>query len=226
MTVVPLPDVSTVRIRVIGQDDAANDWGTRFYLSYTGSAPSGANCTTLATDVAAAYSTDLAALAHSTVLLKEVDVLDIATRSGLSGQWTGSTPGTNSGTVLPIQTALNVEYGIARRYRGGKPRGFWPFGSYADLADQSHWTSAFLTAADSAFPAFFSALEALDIGSMGTLAHINLAYYHLFTNVANSSGREHAVPTYKATATSDVITGYFPKSLMGSQRRRRSATTP
>jgi hypothetical protein len=61
---------------------------------------------------------------------------------------------------------------------------------------------------------------------MGTLAHVNLSYYKGFTNVTNSSGRERAVPTYRDAALVDPVTGYFGKAIMGSQRRRRTSTTP
>jgi len=226
MTVVPLPDTPCVRVRVSGTDAAGNSWGTRFYLSYSGSAPSGANCATLASDIASSWNGDFGSLIQADTITTEVDVLDIATDAGLSGQWTGSDAGSRSGDILPAQTAMNVEYGIARRYRGGKPRAFFPLGVITDLSTSNAWAGSFLTATTTAVEAFFTAIAALDVGSMGTLAHVNLSYYKGFTNITNSSGRERAVPTYRATALHDVITGYFPKSILGSQRRRRTSTAP
>lgn len=215
-----------MRVRMTGIDDADNDWGVRFFLSYSGSAPTGANCATLASDVSSAFETDLAPLMVAAQSLTEVDVLDIATDSGLSGQWTGSVAGTSGGTGVPIQVCTNVEYGIARRYRGGKPRAYWPFGDTSQLLDQSHWTSAYLTSVNTGVTNFFAAISALSIGAVGTLAHVNLSYYKGFTNVTNSSGRERAVPTYRDTALHDNITGYFAKAVTGSQKRRRTSTTP
>lgn len=226
MTPVPLPDIPCVRVRVSGTDDTGNDWGFRFFLSYTGSAPTGANCTTLAGDVATQFGSDLATLMHSTMALTEVDVLDIATNSGLSGQWSGSTAGSASGNILPVQVAANVEYGIARRYRGGKPRTYLPLGTYTDLADQGHWSGSFVTALNTGVGAFFTGIQALSIGAMGTLTHVNLSYYSGFTNHTSTSGRERAVPTYRATALHDNVTGYFAKAVLGSQKRRRQAVTP
>ena len=107
MTTPPLPDVPCLRVRLSGTDTAGNTWGTRFYLSYAGSAPTGANCVTLAGDIEAAFASDLASLMGAAYTLTEVDVLDIATDSGLSGQWTGTETGTRSGSNFPAQVCTN-----------------------------------------------------------------------------------------------------------------------
>jgi len=226
MTVVPLPDVPCVRCRLIYTQTDGLKGGSRFYLSYTGSAPSGANCTTLAGDIASQWNTDAASWINSDWALTEVDVLDIATDSGLSGQWTGSNAGSRGGTPLPAQCASGIEYDISRRYRGGKPRMYSPPGCTGDLATAATYVSGFV-AGLSAWPlAFFTAIEALDVGSMGTLDHVNLSYYKGFTNITNSSGRERAVPTYRTTALHDPVVGYAGKTEVASQRRRRTATAP
>lgn len=226
MTVVPLPDTPCVRVRLVMNEGDVGEGGNRFFLSYSGSAPSGANCATLASDISSAWGTNIAPLVSSNNGLSEVDVLDIATDTGLSGQWTGSVAGSRSGTALPVQTCVNVEFGIARRYRGGKPRWFQYAGVYGDEATGASWSSTFIGEVNSGVEAFFAAIAALSVGSMGTLTHVNLSYYKGFTNITNSSGRERAVPTYRATALHDNITGYACKAIQGSQRRRRTATTP
>lgn len=226
MTAVPLPASPCVRVRLIYHHASGLDAGSRFYLSYSGSAPSGANCATLASDIATAWNADLAGLFNAEWTLVEVDVLDIATDSGLSGQWTGSHAGVNSNPSLPAQCSINVELGISRRYRGGKPRMYLPPATTADTLNDSNWNSALITSANSAMSSFMAAIEALSVGSMGTLTHVNLSYYKGFTNITNSSGRERAVPTYRSEALLDTITGYSTKQVIGSQRRRRTATTP
>lgn len=226
MTVVPLPDTPCVRVRLIYTDTDGNEMGNRFYLSYSGSAPSGANCATLASDISSAWGTNLKGLVIDSVSLTEIDVLDIATDSGLSGQWTGTVTGTNGSGPLSIQCAINVEFDIARRYRGGKPRFFLPTANNSEMDGLNRWTSGFVTTVNSDVAAFFTAVEALSVGSMGTLQHVNLSYYKGFTNIVNSSGRERAVPTYRGTALHDNVTGYSCKQTIGSQKRRRSSTTP
>lgn len=226
MPPVPLPAVPCVRVRLIYNVNTNLDAGNRFYLSYEGTAPSGATCTTLAADIASAWSTDIAPLVSENSALGEVDVLDIATDSGLSGQWSGDNNGSRSGDFLPDSVAANVEFGIARRYRGGKPRMYLPAGVFTDLHDKSSWSSDFVGELNAGTAAFFAAIEALSVGTLGTLDHVNLSYYKGFTNFTTPSGRERAVPTYRATALVDPIESYIAKTVIGSQRRRRTSTTP
>lgn len=226
MTVVPLPDIATVRVRMIWNEGDSDEMGVRLYWSYSGSAPTGANCTTLATDISTAYSGSLKADVGSSFTLNEIDVLDIATDSGLSGQWTGSIVGSLTGNVVPAQCATNVEFNISRRYRGGKPRMYLPPPDYTRLAGPTEFSTTHVSDVNTDCNTFFDDVNALSIGSMGTLNHINLSYYKGFTNITNSSGRERAVPTYRATALHDNIVSYATKQLIGSQRRRRSSTTP
>ena len=226
MTTPPLPASPCVRVSLKYSDGGGQFAGSRFFLSYSGSAPTGANCTTLAGDIEAQWASHIAPLCSAgNYDLVEVDVLDIATNSGLSGQWSGSTASTRSGSNLPLQCATNVEYDIARRYRGGKPRMYLPPGYESDMAGQNAWNATFITAVNTGVAAFFAGIAGLSVGSMGTLAHVSLSYYRSFTNIANSSGRERAVPTYKATATLDTVNGYSTKATIGSQKRRRTATT-
>jgi hypothetical protein len=95
-----------------------------------------------------------------------------------------------------------------------------------DASSLSSWTGGFVTAVNSGIAAFFTAVEALSVGAVGALRHVNLSYYAGFTNHTNTSGRERAVPTYRATAVHDNVTSYAAKVEYGSQRRRRTSTTP
>lgn len=226
MTTPPLPESPCVRVRMSSGLDAISSGGNRFYLSYSGAAPTGANCTTLAGDIESAWVTNLAPLINEDDGLQEVDVLDIASDSGLSGQWTGNEGGTRSGTPLPVQCCTNIEFGIARRYRGGKPRMYLFGGVAADLQSPNAWSTTFVDEVNTGIAAFFAEIAGLSIGAMGTLAHVNLSYYSSFKNMENSSGRMRAVPQYKTAATLDTITGYSTKVTIGSQKRRRTSTTP
>jgi len=225
MTTPPLPASPCVRVRLGYTASAGTEMGSRFYLSYASSAPTAANCLTLATDIAAAWASHLAAVCYELVSLTEVDVLDIATDSGAHGTYNPSTAGSMSGGTLTANAAINVEFDIARRYRGGKPRMFLPPPDDSSLTSIDKYSSTFVGTVNTAFAAFMSEITALSIGSMGALAHINLSYYQGFKNITNSSGRERAAPTYRNTALVDQVTGYSTKAVIGSQRRRRTATT-
>lgn len=214
-----------MRVRLGYSGSAGEESGSRFYLGYSGSAPTGANCATLASDISSAWGTHIAPLISDFTGLTEIDVLDITTNTGLSGQWTGSVAGSHGSSLVPVSAAVNVEFGIGRRYRGGKPRMFFPPPSQSGLSDPAHWTTGYVASFQTAVAAFMAQIEALSIGAVGTLSHVNLSYYQGFTNHTNTSGRERAVPTYRDHALVDTITGYFVKTVIGSQRRRRISTT-
>jgi hypothetical protein len=228
MTPVPLPASPCIRVRLIYNDGDGQLAGNRLYFSYSGSAPSPANCVTLAGDVESAWASHIAGLCASGQYdLTEIDVLDIASDSGSSGQWTGSSGSTRSGTPLPLQCATNIEFNIARRYRGGKPRMYLPPGVTGDLATGGQYGGTFVSAVNTAVAAFISEIEALSIGSMGTLQHVNLSYYSgVYTTTPPWRGPGFKYPPkYRSEALLDTVEGYACKTEVGSQRRRRTATS-
>jgi hypothetical protein len=229
MATPPLPDVSTVRVRLDYTYLSVSMAGSRFYLSYSGSAPSGGDCATLAGDIAAAWTTHYAPLVFEDFVLSEVEVLDITSGMGADGFWTGTDPGSRAGTPLPAQIAMNIEFNIAQRYRGGKPRIYMPPGVYGDTGDLSHWTDTYQGLVQTGIGDFFTEIEALTVGSMGTLAHIVLSYYHGY-NTASPPWRGAGFrypPKYRSpNALHYNVAGYAPKLELSSQKRRRVATTP
>lgn len=227
MATPPLPDRPCVRVRLSGINETQNTWGNRFYLRYSGSAPSGANCVTLATDIGSAWNTNLASIIHHATTLTEVDVLDITTPTGASAavavSYTGSE---NSGATVPEQVAMNVEFGVAIRYRGGKPRFYLPPPTAGKYNNANSWLPAFLTTVNTQVAAFFAAIEALSVGSMGTLTHTLVSYYEGYEPRTTGGGQTTFKPKYRTpNALTFDVTGYSAKSEFGSQRRRRSSTT-
>jgi hypothetical protein len=177
--------------------------------------------------IRAAFAAHLAPLIVVNYELDEVDVIDITTETGLSGQDSTVVPGTRLGVPVAYQVAFNVEYGIARRYRGGKPRSYWPFGSNDDLLDYSHWTQALHDAVQTGVTAFFAQVAASSITGLGTVKHINLSYYKGYEPRTTGGGQTTFKPKYRTdNAKSDVVFSYIPRAELSSQRRRRVATTP
>lgn len=226
MTAVPPPDVPCVRVNFAYIDNNSNLAGNRLFFSYTGGPPTSADLNSLATAIAAAWTTHIAPLQCNTWGLQSVDVLDIATDSGASGVWNTGSDGSRGDSPLPAQVAFIMKYNIGRRYRGGKPKGYFPWGIQSDQLNQAEWTTTLTAAALTNFTAFIAAVVALSEPSINMQNHVNLSYYQGFKNITNSSGRERAAPTYRTTAKHDVITGYSFDQRMGSQRRRRSSLSP
>lgn len=226
MTVPPLPDQPVVRCRLIYNDFSGNTLGNRIYFSYTGGPPTSADLNALATAIKGAWATHCAPMQHPSIGLAEVELLDIASYSGNSGSDSSGSDGSRTGTQLPIQCSFNVKFDIARRYRGGKPKVYLPWGVDGDLLNVGTWETTFGSTAQAAWAAFITECLGLSEASIVISKHVNISYYTGFKNVANSSGRERAVPQYRTTALTDTVTGYAYDGTIGSQRRRRTSTTP
>jgi hypothetical protein len=205
--------------------------GNRFFLAYAGSPPSGANCNTLATDVANHWNSDIAPAITSDWTLYEVDVVDLSSDVAASGTAAVSHPGTVSGATLPSNVAANVEYDIARRYRGGKPRIYLPGGSPSNLANDSTWSTGWLSTLHTVMTDFKADCEGDSIGSMGALTYVNISFVQGYDTNQPPTGKWRGPghkypPLYRSTPLVDHVTDFSPKAVIGSQRRRRTSTTP
>ena len=225
MTTPPLPASPCLKCSLGYTHDSGLKAGSRFFIKYAGSAPTGSDCATFAATIASTWLGDLAGAVNPDWVLSEVDVLDIASHDGASGLWSGDHAGTVSGTPMPAQTAANVEYTIARRYRGGKPRMYLPPSVMGNLVNDVAWTSAWATTLGTAVENFFTDLGTTGPGATGAISHVNVSYYEGFQNVTNTSGRTRAAPKYRAVASVDAVTGYQGHQEISSQRRRRVSTT-
>lgn len=223
-----LPSVPNV-IRVdlfsqVSEDVHALD---RFFLSYTSGPSTPTGMTAFAASVVTAWGTHLAPLACSTtVQLLEVIATDLSSPSGAVGIDTSTVVGTRSGTPLEATTCAVVKFDVARRYRGGHPRNYQPFGVEADLAGQQNWASAFISSVETGWTAF--ATEVIGAGaSPATLVNqVNVSYYEGFTVITNPiTHRARNVPTVRATPVVDNVTGISMNPRPGTQRRRALQST-
>lgn len=194
---------------------------SRFFLHYSGTAPTNAQLNTFATAISTAYGTNLKSLMDTGGALLEIDVDDLSSSTGSVGVWTGAISGTRGSAFIGAGSALVESYKIARRYRGGHPRGYFPFGIQSDLSDRNTWKGTFTAACDTGFAAFFAAVNAAGWTGAGTIKQVNVSYYHGFTVVTNPvTGRARNVPTLRGTPLVDDVTSLFTQASVGSQRRR------
>lgn len=215
------PNVLKVRTHFDYSNDTSASW--RYYFLYSGTAPTSANLATMAATVLAATATDLASLASSNVTFTEVEVTDLSSATAGYGQATGSHVGTRSGANLPNSTcALHLMH-IARRYRGGKPKVFLPFGTGGDLTNGVDWTSAFVSAVQTGIGSYLGAIEAAAPSGTTIANLVNVSYYHGFTLVTSpTTGRGRNVPTLRAAPVIDnVLSSSFP-TRPSTQRRRNT----
>ena len=217
-----LPDVANVlKIGVhwiVGGDSQAYD---RVYLGYNGSAPTDANCATIAQDINTAAVSHLIPLVFSGTDLTSIDVTDLTSPTSGSGEYAASTAGTRSGAVLPENATTLQNSQIQRRYRGGKPRTYWPFGTDSDLSSPQVWSGSAITAFEAGLAAFYTACAAISVGGCSVGAQVNVSYYKGFTAVVNPiTGRTRDVPNVRSAAVIDTISAISVNEHVASQRRR------
>jgi hypothetical protein len=220
-----LPNVSrVVRVALSGNFvTVPNVWLSRFYIQYTGTAPVNSDLAAFDTAIDTAYNTNVKPLASVDVELLAVNSIDLSTSTSAVDTKAVTRIGTRAGAILPAQICVVQSYIVARRYRGGHPRGYWPLGTQPDMLTPSQWSSTAITAFDNGLDAFFTAIFAAGWAGAGTLSHVNVSYYSGFTVVTNPiTHRARNVPTLRVTPLVDPITSTTTRQSIGTQRRREA----
>lgn len=218
----PLPAVpATIRCTClfgIGADTAAI---TRFFITYTGSAPTAGQLNTFAAAIGTAFGAHLASLMDNDSELLDVTCEDLSTNTSPSGTAAPAISGTRGAAELDGAACMVIGYEQARRYRGGHARGYWRLGVQGDLSGPQTWDSTFLGLVETGIGAFVSAVVAAGWAGAGSLTQSQVSYFEGFTVVINpETGRARNVPNKRAAAVINTITAFAPRARVGSQRRR------
>jgi hypothetical protein len=194
--------------------------GSRFFLSYTGGAPSSADLNSLASDVSAAWGTHIAPRVANAEALESVTITDLSSDTANIGSWEGTVNGTNSNGALISSAAALVNHTVARRYRGGRPRTYVRAGTTSDLASENQWNDTFLTEMLTAWEDWIADILASSGIGISLTNIVNVSWYKGFTVFTTPSGRARNIPTLRATPVVDPITSSSVATKIGSQRRR------
>jgi hypothetical protein len=179
---------------------------------------------TFATALSVAWGADIKPLQTSNITMNEVVCEDLSSLSGATGIWTGAYAGNRSGTPLTAQVCALVNFHIARRYRGGKPRMYLPAGVEGDLTDARTWGNTFTAAVVTGINALNAAAAAAPWSGASAIGQVNVSYYLGFASAQNPiTLRWKNYSTPRATPLVDVITSASCNPLVGTQRRRISA---
>lgn len=194
---------------------------TILHFGYTGGPPSTSDCVALAASIQAAAAANIKTVLHTSQQLTTVNVLDLSSATGAEGQVSNTFVGTRAGTENFANVCVNIAGQIARRYRGGKPRSFPPFGVQGDLASPKAWTTALQTAVNTNWANFITAVAALTQGTTVLTHQINISYYQGYgTAVTHPSGRVTQPLKLRTTPVVDQIVSNQMSIRPGSQRKR------
>lgn len=219
-----LPAVaSTLRVQLKHTVGADVDVLNRFYLLYSGTAPTGAGLNTMAAAVESAWASDLKTYASSTVTLTEIIIEDLTSSTSAIGTWSGSTAGTRAGTFQAGACVL-INFTIARRYRGGKPRVYLPYLVGGDVTTPQLWNTTTTAALLTAWNTFMTAVIAAGPSGTTITGQVSVSYYEGFTNYMGPTGRYRARSTVKSGTelpiVPDAVTSTTVNAKVASQRRR------
>ena len=208
----PLPDAPGVmKFAFDGNTTSSSLWSVIIHWAYTGSPPDESDATDTATY---AYNefTQIMTNVTSDFTLTQCTMTPLDNNMTNVGTYVHATQGglAEEGTMT-AQTAVLVNYTIAARWRGGRPRSFMPPMGAAQLNNTSYWHSEDLANYQDNLTTFFSNLQghnqgAITLGLPGCLSYI-------------SGGEPRTPPVFYP------FTGMEASINIGSMRRRRFSVT-
>ena len=217
-----LPDVpGVIRFEVnftVGTDAAAL---VRAYWSYTGGVPTPGDMAAFAGQLYSAYSGPGVALYHTDTTLDLVQCVDLSSSTGSTGEAAGPLVGTRAGESLGADVCALMNFSIGRRYRGGKPRMYLPYGVADDLLTRQTWTSGAISDFGGGYADTWLTLDGYSSGAITLGRQVNVSYYGPPNRIiTGSTGRVRTVSTARAVPIVDVVTSVAANNHLGSQRRR------
>jgi hypothetical protein len=196
---------------------------SRFFVQYSGTAPTPIQLQTFCDAVATSEATEFGPLMSGLYTMEPVTAEDLSSPSAAVASGTISNAGSRAGGAIAPGTALMIQFLIARRYRGGKPKIFLPLGVTTDITAGGVWAGAFLTSAGTGWAAFETAIAAAGWTGAGTLQQVNVSYYQGFTVVTNPvTHRSRNVPTLRGAPVVDPVFSIGVEQGLASQRRRNA----
>jgi hypothetical protein len=194
----------------------------RVYEQYTGAPPLVSDLLTLGTLLGAGFNSDLAPVMSPNVSYDSVEITDLSSATSASAeQGFIAHVGTEAGAVIPAAACALMNYGISRRYRGGKPKSFVMFGTDADLLTDQEWETASLDGFLGSWVNFLNIIPINPWPGAGIITQCNVSYYEGFTAVENPiTHRYRNVPNVRVTPIVDLINEVSAPTLVHFQTRR------
>lgn len=167
------------------------------------------------------YNSNIKPLVANNVILHQIIATDLSSATGAVGVWAGSEAGTRGSTgLLSGETAMLMNEKVARRYKGGHPRSYWPWGLASDLNDQQTWTSTFVQACHDGWAAHLSAITS-HTGPPTITGLVNVRYWSGGTWIQKHNGDWFEKPNpISGGPVSEPVTAWTFNPKPASQRRR------
>lgn len=192
-----------------------------FYMTYTGTPPSNAQLVALGAVQATEWGTEFAPLTDNDTELTSVEITDLSSSTSAQGTADVGVTGTRTGSYLPASTCVLLNFTVARRYRGGKPKVFLPVGVQADLNTAQSWENTFVASCVTAWNAVIAATIAAPWTGGVIVGQSNVSYYSGSTvELYGTPQRARNIPTYRPAPLVNAISGVSGSVVISTQRRR------
>lgn len=169
----PVPGVCKAIIGwTVGDKAAANV--LHYQYTPSTSAPA-AYVSSLASGLAAAVQSQ-SALWSDEVTFVGVTVTDLSSDTGFVDEEGTATVGIRTGLAIPGNVAVLASYEVARRYRGGHPRTYWPWFTIADLLTPQTWVADSITEAEDSTEAIIAGGNGAEGGGTTTIGQVMVSY--------------------------------------------------
>lgn len=221
----PLPVVPfVIKCQFEGKLGDDTNVTTRFFLRYTGPSPTNAQATTFAQSLYTTWDAHLKAMHNPQFTFLQAVATDLSSTSGGTGIWAHSDAGVRAGTGLTAGACAMINLLINRRYRGGKPRMYFPAGSETDLATPQTWLTEFITGMNTAWTNVQTDLFGTAWTGATIAAQCNVSYYEGYltpTILPSGAAKNHLQK--RTTPLVDDIASFNTHLRVTSQRRRNTS---
>lgn len=183
-------------------------WLNIYHVHYSGSAPSASDIlnylTGIVSPVDTAYAAEMSADCQGTLF----EMWDLTTDTGAFNSKVVTIDGVRAGDFNPSNVCMVASQEIARRYRGGHPRKYLPWGTSGTMASGStrDWDAGFVADCQSKFDTMCAAIVGITEGATTWDQLVNVSYV--------TAGAR------RSTAQVDPITAQIVRTRICSQRRR------
>lgn len=211
----PLPSVPNVVKAVISTLKSDATVENIIHIGYSGSPPSAGSLSSFMTAVFNPSTQTLFNAECSTdVTGVQVEMTDLSSPTGASASEPLTIAGVRTGDFAPASASVVTSWTINRRYRGGHPRTYWPFGTAGTYESGSSrfWDTGFITAVNAAIQVWYDTWGLYTISGTEFTELCQVSYVDKNLN---------PTPPYRRTTpVVDAIVGQVTKQRICSQRRR------
>ncbi len=194
---------------------------SRQFWHYSGTAPTPSDILVFADNAVASFAGTCVNDFASDFTFLGCEATDLSSPSSAQAISPVTVAGGNGGSVLAQDICFVCAYQIGRRYRGGHPRGYWPFGTDNDVGTETTWDPTSVDQWVSDLASTAAGIAAGGWSGAGTITQVSVSYFHGFTVVTSpTTGRARNVPTLRAVPVQDAVVNYEGRLIYGNQRRR------